>query len=99
MHLLRRLSEYEHIIEKKMKKDEAITHARILFNNEKYWGAHEVLESVWKDALKDEKDLLNGIILIAGSILLHDEKAESDICISILQRAMQKLSKATWSLL
>ena len=88
------LSEYEHIIEKKMKKDEAIRHARILFNNEKYWGAHEVLESVWKDALKDEKDLLNGIILIAAAFV-HDEKAESDICISILQRAMQKLSKAT----
>jgi len=77
-----------------MKKDEAIRHARILFNNEKYWGAHEVLESVWKDALKDEKDLLNGIILIAAAFV-HDEKAESDICISILQRAMQKLSKAT----
>jgi len=88
------LSEYEHIIEINMKKDEAIRRARILFNNEKYWGAHEILEAVWKNALKDEKDLLNGIILIAAAFV-HDEKDESDICISILKRAMQKLSKAT----
>lgn len=88
------MSEYEHIVETKMKKEEAIRRARILFNNEKYWGAHEILESVWKNSLKDEKDLLNGLILIAAAFV-HEEKDESDICISILKRAMQKLSKAT----
>jgi predicted metal-dependent hydrolase len=87
-------SEYQHIVETNLKKDEAIRHARILFNNEKYWGAHEILEAVWKNALKDEKDLLNGLILIAAAFV-HEEKDESDICISILKRAMQKLSKAS----
>jgi len=88
------ISEYEHIVETKMKKEEAIRRARILFNNEKYWGTHEILESVWKNSLKDEKDLLNGLILIAAAFV-HEEKDESDICISILKRAMQKLSKAS----
>jgi predicted metal-dependent hydrolase len=88
------MSEYEHIVETKMKKEEAIRRARILFNNEKYWGAHEILESVWKNSLKDEKDLLNGLILIAAAFV-HEEKDELDICISILKRAMQKLSKAS----
>ena len=56
-------------------------------------GAHEVLEYVWKDALHEEKDLLNGIILIAAAFV-HDEKDESSICIAILSRAMKKLSQA-----
>jgi hypothetical protein len=56
-------------------------------------GAHEALESVWKDACREEKDLLNGIILIAAAFV-HDEKDESSICIAILSRAMKKLSRA-----
>jgi predicted metal-dependent hydrolase len=64
-----------------------------LFNNEKYWGAHEVLESVWKNSYGDEKALLNALILISAAFV-HDEKNESEICISILKRAMMKLEKA-----
>jgi len=87
------LSEYEPIVEKRMQKQGAIMKAKDLFNDEKYWGAHEVLESVWKDAHHEEKDLLNGIILIAAAFV-HDEKDESSICIAILSRAMKKLSNA-----
>jgi uncharacterized protein len=61
-----------------------------LFNTEKYWGAHEVLESVWKNSYGNEKALLNGLILISAAFV-HDEKNESEICISILKRAMVKL--------
>jgi len=85
--------EYELIVEKRMQKQGAIMKAKDLFNDEKYWGAHEVLESVWKDAHHEEKDLLNGIILIAAAFV-HDEKDESSICIAILSRAMKKLSNA-----
>jgi len=85
--------EYEPIVEKRMQKQGAIMKAKDLFNDEKYWGAHEVLESVWKDAHHEEKDLLNGIILIAAAFV-HDEKDESSICIAILSRAMKKLSNA-----
>jgi hypothetical protein len=70
-----------------------IAKAKDLFNLEKYWGAHETLESVWKDAYHEEKDLLNGIILIDAAFV-HDQKNESSICIRILSRAMKKLSQA-----
>jgi uncharacterized protein len=92
--LITPLSEYQHIVEKHINKEEGIKNARSLFNDEKYWSAHEILEYLWKNSHSDEKDLLNGIILIAAAFV-HDEKDESDICISILKRSMKKLSKAT----
>ena len=86
------LSEYEKIVEKKIEKENAIKSAITLFNDEKYWGAHETLESVWKNAYGEEKEILNGIILIAAAFV-HDEKNESSICLSILKRAMDKLAE------
>jgi hypothetical protein len=87
------ISEYELIVEKKMYKKESILKAKEFFNEEKYWRAHEVFESEWKVASHGEKDLLNGIILVAAAFV-HDEKDEKNICISILDRAIKKFSKA-----
>jgi len=84
------LAAYEHVVERHMDKDEAIERAVELFNDEKYWGAHEALEWVWKGASGDEKSILNGIILVAAAFV-HDEKNEPEICLSILQRARKKL--------
>lgn len=84
------LAGYEHIVERHMEKDEAIKRAVELFNDEKYWGAHEALEGVWKGASGEEKSILNSIILIAAAFV-HDEKDEPEICLSILQRAREKL--------
>jgi hypothetical protein len=88
------LASCEHIVERHMGKDEAIDHAVRLFNDEKYWGAHEALEGVWKGAAGSEKSILNGIILVAAAFV-HDEKDEQDICLSILQRARKKLGGAS----
>jgi predicted metal-dependent hydrolase len=87
------LSEYEHVVEKRLPKDKAIEHARSFFNAQKYWSAHELLESVWKSSEGNEKEILNGIILVAAAFV-HEEKDEPDICISILKRAMKKLENA-----
>jgi len=87
------ISECELIVEKKMYKQESILKAKQFFNEEKYWRAHEVLESEWKESSHGEKDLLNGIILVAAAFV-HDEKDEKSICIAILDRAIKKLSKA-----
>jgi uncharacterized protein len=84
------LASAEHIVERHMGKEEAIKHSIELFNDEKYWGAHEALEGVWKGAQGDEKSILNGIILVAAAFV-HDEKDEPEICLSILQRARKKL--------
>lgn len=84
------LASFEHIVERRMEKDEAIKRAVKLFNDEKYWSAHEALERVWKDASGEEKNILNGIILVAAAFV-HDQKDEPEICQSILQRARKKL--------
>ena len=84
------MANYEEIVERHMMKDKAIIRAIELFNEERYWEAHEALEYVWKNATGSEKQILNGIILVAAAFV-HDEKDEKDICISILNRARRKL--------
>lgn len=88
------LASYEHAVERHMEKEEAIRRAIQLFNDEKYWGAHEVLEGVWKSAAGTEKEVLNGIILVAAAFV-HDEKDEPEICLSILRRAIKKLDSGS----
>jgi len=86
------LAGYEEILERHMQKDWAIARAVQLFNDERYWEAHEVLEYLWKNAKGVEREILNGIILVAAAFV-HDEKDESDVCISILRRARKKLDQ------
>jgi hypothetical protein len=84
------LAGYEEIVERHMEKDKAVERAVQLFNDERYWEAHEALEYVWKNAMGVEREILNGIILVAAAFV-HDEKDEPDVCISILCRARKKL--------
>lgn len=88
------LAGYEEIIDRHMEKDKAIARAVLLFNDERYWEAHETLEYLWKNATGIEKEILNGIILVAAAFV-HDEKDETDVCISILRRARRKLDPAS----
>jgi predicted metal-dependent hydrolase len=67
--LISPIIEIDNIIEKDLDKKESIRLARELFNNEKYWKTHEVLEGIWKHTQDDEKVLLNGIILDSATIL------------------------------
>jgi predicted metal-dependent hydrolase len=89
-----KMEETRHIIEEKIGKKEAMEKAKFYFNNERFWECHEVLESVWKTTYEGEKDLVQGIILVAAA-LVHYQKYENDICLSILERAMGKLDNAT----
>jgi len=88
------LASYDEITERHMEKDEAIMRAVQLFNDERYWEAHESLEYVWKKAAGIEKEILNGIILVAAAFV-HHEKDELDICVSILHRAKRKLEQTS----
>ena len=78
------------IDEREMSKDEAIRYAIELFNDERYWEAHEVLEGVWKESNGDEKSVVQGVILIAAAFV-HMQKEEDDIAYAILKRALPKL--------
>ena len=61
------LASYDEVIERHMEKDKALKRAVELFNDEKYWEAHEGLEYIWKNANGIEREILNGIILVAAA--------------------------------
>jgi len=88
------LSDARPVVEEKIEKEEALQRAKRYFNDEKYWECHEALEGVWKKTHEGEKDLVQGIILVAAA-LVHYQKNENDIGLSIMKRAMEKLSSAS----
>jgi hypothetical protein len=61
-----------------------------LFNEERFWEAHELLEEIWHPATGVERDIIQGLILTAAA-LVHYQKNENDVCVSILGRAKSKL--------
>lgn len=85
------LDHAKHVIEEQIPKDQAIKDGISYFNEERFWECHEVLEGVWKKCYEGEKELVQGIILVAAA-LVHFQKNEDDVCISILNRALSKLS-------
>jgi len=84
------LDHAKHVIEETFEKTDAISQGRSYFNDERFWECHEVLEGVWKSIDGDEKKLVNGLILVAAG-LVHYQKDEDEICISIFNRALEKL--------
>jgi uncharacterized protein len=71
-------------------EEEALREGIDLFNQERFWEAHEVLEEIWHPATGIERDILQGLILTAAAFV-HYQKNETAVCISILGRAMDKL--------
>ena len=94
LNLLKTISSIKELIEVKERhfpKNEAINNARVLFNEEKYWWSHEALEMIWKESHGEEKQLLNGLILVCAAFV-HYQKDEYNVCLSILERSMIKFS-------
>lgn len=88
------LDHAKHVIEEIFEKEDAVSQGRSYFNDERFWECHEILEGVWKNIDGDEKKLVNGLILVAAA-LVHYQKNEDDVCISIFNRALEKLEKST----
>ena len=84
------LDHAKHVIEETFEKTDAVSQGRSYFNDERFWECHEVLEGVWKSIDGDEKKLVNGLILVAAG-LVHYQKDEDETCISIFNRALEKL--------
>lgn len=91
---LGKLDHCKHVIEEDNEKEDAINSGIFYFNDERFWECHEVLEGVWKKCYEGEKDLVQGIILVAAA-LVHFQKNENDICLSIFKRALNKLSHSS----
>lgn len=72
-------------------KELVVGKAMELFNEQRYWECHEVLESIWRvESSPDEKSLQQGVILAASS-LVHAQRGEDDVCFDMVRRALGKL--------
>jgi uncharacterized protein len=82
------------VVEEKKDKEDAIREGIMFFNSERFWECHEVLEGVWKNCDGEEKTLVQGIILVAAA-LVHYQKDQDKICLSVFERALKKLKNAS----
>ena len=73
-------------------ESEALREGIDLFNQERFWEAHEVLEEIWHPATGVDRDTIQGLILTAAAFV-HYQKNEKSVCVSILGRAKEKLGK------
>jgi uncharacterized protein len=71
-------------------KDRVIQESIGLFNAERYWEAHEVLEALWRVSQGDEKRLLQGLILVCAT-LVHHQKGNDDVALGVARRALPLL--------
>ena len=79
-----------HIVEEEIEKNQSIKDGIFYFNNERFWESHAALEGARKECIGDEKELIQGLILIAAAFV-HYQKDENKICLSVLERAFKKL--------
>ena len=74
-------------------KQAAVQFVIELFNEQRYWECHEVMEGVWREEkVPAEKDLQQGVIL-AVSALVHAQKDEGVVCFGMIPRTLKKLSR------
>ncbi len=63
-----------------------------LFNAEKFFEAHEVLETLWRQTHGPERDFYQGLIQIAAAFV-HIQKGTPDGARKLLDKASKKLQK------
>jgi uncharacterized protein len=67
-----------------------VDEARRLFNEGHYWHVHESLEELWLKRQGKEKEMLQGLILVAAS-LVHAGNGKLDVTWPMMERAVAKL--------
>jgi len=72
-------------------KEAAVAEAVSLFNAERFWEAHEVLEALWRVAHGGEKSLLQGLILVCAAFV-HVQKGEPEVALGVARRSIPKLA-------
>jgi hypothetical protein len=76
---------------------EILSEARALFNEERYWECHEVLEGLWRQKQGDEKRFLQGLILVCAAFV-HHQKGEGAVALGVMKRALPQLEFPSRSL-
>jgi predicted metal-dependent hydrolase len=71
-------------------KQEALREGVAMFNEERFWEAHEILEQVWREEKSVEREAIQSLILTCAAFV-HYQKGETEICLSVLRRAKAKM--------
>ncbi len=71
-------------------RQETFEEARRLFDAERYWECHEVLEEAWRNMQGDEKSFTQGVILLCAAFV-HHQKGEETVALGVLARAIKQL--------
>ena len=79
-----------HVVEEHLDKERGVKDGIFYFNNERFWECHEAFEGVWNQCYGREKELVQGIILVAVAFA-HQQENEESIGIGMLGRALEKL--------
>jgi len=79
-----------HVVEEHIEKDKGIKDGIFYYNNERFWECHEAFEGVWNQCYGREKELVQGIILVAVAFA-HEQENEESIGVGMLGRALEKL--------
>ena len=87
------LDNVRHIIEEEVSKEKGIEDGIFYFNNERFWESHEAFEGVWKKCSGQEKETVQGIILLAVAFG-HAQRDELNVGIGMLKRVLKKIEKS-----
>jgi predicted metal-dependent hydrolase len=87
------LDNLRHIVEEEIEMDQGIKDGIFYFNSERFWECHEAFEGVWKQCFGREKELVQGIILVAVAYA-HAQENELRIGVAMLTRALEKLGSS-----
>jgi predicted metal-dependent hydrolase len=79
-----------HVFEEHIEKEKGIEDGIFFFNSERFWECHEAFEGVWNQCYGREKELVQGIILVAVAFA-HEQENEENIGVGMLKRALEKL--------
>ena len=82
-----------HVFEEHIEKEKGIEDGIFFFNNERFWECHEAFEGVWNQCYGREKELVQGIILVAVAFA-HEQENEENIGVGMLGRALEKLGSS-----
>ena len=88
-----KLKDARHIAEENIEKEKGIKDGIFYFNNERFWECHEAFEGVWKACYGREKEIVQGIILLAVAFA-HCQKNDFQIGLGMLSRAADKLGSS-----
>jgi predicted metal-dependent hydrolase len=72
-------------------RQEALREGVAMFNEERFWESHEILEQVWRGEKSPEREAIQSLILTCAAFV-HYQKGETEVCLSVLRRARTKMS-------